>query len=495
MSAPVRSWSWPAPSSVPLGVEGTALADRWVRLLGIAVFGYALAGRGFAYLGVPPIFIGEVVMALGLGVALWEGSLTRAFSSGTLKVLAGLMAWVAFRTVGYLGTYGIDALRDAMLVGYGLYAVAIVAVLTARPERLLSLVLGYRAFVVVIPVVGWAIYLLVRQMPDLLPTWPWSLNTHIIEVKPGDLQVHLAAVTAFLVLGFRKAKPMLLVMLIFSLAIGMIGNRGGMVGFALAMTALTIMKPKTARFGKMGVTALVLVALALLVDTTGIETSEGSRTISVEQIWENVASIFGHSRSNALNTTTEWRMQWWTGIIDYTINGPYFWEGKGFGINLATADGFRVDEEESLRSPHNVHLTLLARGGVPAFVLWLSLVGAWYLAVMRAWWAARQARQARWMGLLAVCVAYCTAALVNASFDVHLEGPMGGIPFWTFFGVGLAAARIYPHRPDLLDALPEGPPEIPPPPQPAYGWSGTAPAWHAAPAAAPAVPAASPAAP
>ncbi|HLA62889.1 MAG TPA: hypothetical protein VK610_00560 [Rhodothermales bacterium] len=196
MSAPARSWSWPAATPVPLGMEGSALADRWVWLLGIAVFGYALAGRGFAYLGVPPIFIGEVVLALGLGVALWEGSLTRAFASGTLKLLAGLMAWVAFRTVSYLDTYGIDALRDAMLVGYGLYAVAIVAVLTARPERLLLLVRGYRAFVVVIPVVGWVIYLIVRQAPDLLPTWPWSLNTHIIVVKPGDLQVHLAVTAA-----------------------------------------------------------------------------------------------------------------------------------------------------------------------------------------------------------------------------------------------------------------------------------------------------------
>ncbi len=475
MSAPARSWSWPTAPTAPLGGEGAALSDRWVKLLGIAMLGYAAAGRGFAYLGVPPVFIGELVLVSGLALAVWDGVVLRAFASAPLKVFCLLLAWVLYRTTPYLGLYGVDALRDMMLVGYGLYAVVIVALLTAKPERLLTLVEGYRVFVVVVPLGGWIVYLIVRQAPDLLPIWPWSLNTHVIELKPGDLQVHLAALTAFFVLGFRKAKPMLLVLLILSVAIGMVGNRGGMVGFFLAMVALTVMKPKTTHFGKLAVTAIVLVAIALLVDTTGISTSEGSRTLSVEQIWENVASIFGKSKSNALNTTTEWRMQWWTEIVDYTFKGPYFWEGKGFGVNLATDDGFRVDEEQSLRSPHNVHLTLLARAGVPGFLTWLVLVGSWYVTILHAWLGARAARQARWMGVYAMCTVYCTAALVNATFDVHLEGPMGGIPFWTFFGVGLAAARLRPVRPDLLDRLPEGPPEIAPPRPTGWAWSAAPP--------------------
>ena len=34
------------------------------------------------------------------------------------------------------------------------------------------------------------------------------------------------------------------------------------------------------------------------------------------------------------------------------------------------------------------------------------------------------------------------AMVVNASFDVYLEGPQGGIWFWMIFGLGLAALRI-----------------------------------------------------
>jgi hypothetical protein len=36
--------------------------------------------------------------------------------------------------------------------------------------------------------------------------------------------------------------------------------------------------------------------------------------------------------------------------------------------------------------------------------------------------------------------AYWLAALVNASFDVYLEGPQGGIWFWSVIGLGIAAA-------------------------------------------------------
>ncbi len=33
--------------------------------------------------------------------------------------------------------------------------------------------------------------------------------------------------------------------------------------------------------------------------------------------------------------------------------------------------------------------------------------------------------------------------MVNATFDVYLEGPMGALWYWTVFGIGIAAAQIY----------------------------------------------------
>ena len=38
--------------------------------------------------------------------------------------------------------------------------------------------------------------------------------------------------------------------------------------------------------------------------------------------------------------TKQWRLNWWDIIISDTIYGSNFWTGRGFGINLAEADGF-----------------------------------------------------------------------------------------------------------------------------------------------------------
>jgi hypothetical protein len=46
-----------------------------------------------------------------------------------------------------------------------------------------------------------------------------------------------------------------------------------------------------------------------------------------------------------------------------------------------------------------------------------------------------------WMGCF-----YC-AFLINGSFDVFLEGPMGGIWFWTLYGAGAACLWMYKYQP------------------------------------------------
>jgi hypothetical protein len=39
--------------------------------------------------------------------------------------------------------------------------------------------------------------------------------------------------------------------------------------------------------------------------------------------------------------------------------------------------------------------------------------------------------------LAGVVLVYWAAVMVNSSFDVYLEGPQGGIWFWSVFGIGL----------------------------------------------------------
>src|ERR671922_46382 len=97
-----------------------------------------------------------------------------------------------------------------------------------------------------------------------------------------------------------------------------------------------------------------------------------------ERIATNIGSIFGVSDKGNLAATREWRLRWWRRIVGYTVHGDYFWTGKGFGIDLAVADGILPPgyKEVPNRNPHNVHMTVLARAGIPGLVLWMLIQGA-----------------------------------------------------------------------------------------------------------------------
>src|SRR3990170_4844768 len=97
--------------------------------LGVLLLGYMFLGRGFAHIGLPPLYIGEVVLAMcvvATGFAFWRNGL-RVAPSRILWLLLGLMALGAVRTLPYIGQYGVDGLRDATLWGYAVFAILVFA--------------------------------------------------------------------------------------------------------------------------------------------------------------------------------------------------------------------------------------------------------------------------------------------------------------------------------------------------------------------------------
>jgi O-antigen ligase len=150
---------------------------------------------------------------------------------------------------------------------------------------------------------------------------------------------------------------------------------------------------------------------------------------------ENIPSDNG---AEALTTSIQWRLNWWKDIINYTFFGEYFWTGKGFGVNLSEVDNAGGTWFPLLRSPHNGHLTILARAGVPGLALWALIQGAFSIGLLLAYLRARRSQQEWWARVNLWILAYWVAFMVNMSFDVYLEGPQGGIWFWSLFGFGMA---------------------------------------------------------
>ncbi|MEL7363584.1 MAG: O-antigen ligase family protein, partial [Bacteroidota bacterium] len=377
---------------------GQSLADRYLGLLCFTLIGLALFARGFAYWGVPPLFISELTLVLGVAAMMVGGTLRPLFTLPVVWVLVAYIALAGLRTLPNLGLYGIDAPRDFMQVGYAAFAFIAASLVLARPERLKVLLKRYQGFIVVMLTTVWIVYIAFKFGFDSLPNLPWTDNAKIFEAKGGDLMVHMAGITAFLLLGMRKVPMWLAVALIVNCLLIVVSNRGGMVAFFLAVGFLLFLRPgafQRGQISKLAYVGLLCILLGLFLGPVGSKIHGGTRAVSVEQLFENIKSVFGKSDSASLQGTVSWRLDWWEKIYNYTVKGPYFMTGKGFGPNLAKEDGFLV--ERSLRSPHNGHMTILARMGVPGAALWVVLNLMWFFGMLAVWWKARARGKPRWM--------------------------------------------------------------------------------------------------
>ena len=231
-------------------------------------------------------------------------------------------------------------------------------------------------------------------------------------------------------------------------------NRGAMAAAATAGVAALFVRSSSRWIRVAMVGLLIFVSASLLNPQVDIGSN---RQLSFQQLVSNAVSLFG-GEGGALNDATKaWREAWWAKIIGYTVDGPDFWTGKGYGINLADADGFQVTSDDSLRAPHSVHFEILARSGVPGLVLWLAVLAAWIVMMLRAAIRAARSRRRFLLALIGWVVAYWLASLVNGSVDVYIGGPQGG----SCSGRCSASASCWPVSPGIPDAL--GDAEMPAP--------------------------------
>ena len=222
-------------------------------------------------------------------------------------------------------------------------------------------------------------------------------------------------------------------------------SRGGLLAFVVGgSVASFICRSKRVPLGCL-VVGVAMSAFALLGDLQ-IGVSYEGRPVSARQVGLNLVSTAMTTHdTGALEENKEWRLAWWGDIYRYTVHGKYFITGKGYGVNLADSDGFQVLSDDSLRNPHNSHLTFLARSGVPGFLSWIVLLIVWFAQMISSYLKARRLLLSSWMGLFLFVMSYAVTSLVNAMFDPALEGPMLGIWFWSIVGLGIGGSIVCPN--------------------------------------------------
>jgi O-antigen ligase len=272
----------------------------------------------------------------------------------------------------------------------------------------------------------------------------------VVWVGAGEVAAHLTGAAVFVLAGFRRPTALWTACLFAALVMVSAVSRGAMLAFIVPVILAAIVLGRIRMLAIVSIAGLGLLAAAYALETSlsNYEEARSSteRRVSSVQLAENVASIFGRG-GDQTEGTKEWREKWWQIIVDNTVRGRYFWTGRGFGVNLAMEDGFgNPRNERPLRSPHNGHMTILARAGIPGIVLWGAFLAIWFGSLLHATMLARRRGQTGWSGLLLFITCYALACVINASFDVALEAPMQGIWFWCLIGFGIGATMIYRYQ-------------------------------------------------
>jgi O-antigen ligase len=429
---------------------------RWFTpLLGVILCGYMFFGRPFSYLSIPglPVYPGEIVLAVGLVEAMRVRSLIRPMlaSSLPLKVLLAFVALYGVTLVRSLPAYGLDALRDAAVGYYGIYAFLVALAARADPTFMSRLLHWFRKalpwFLAWAPI---AVVLAKVSWPHTVPGTGTALNAF----SPGDIATFVAMAIAFLWLEVDQVTPRrpswgrdgvyILIGFVALLTAGS-QNRGGFIG-ALLLFAIVLACMSRGRRGRAVVSAIVSLALVLGITLLlNLRFQLKDRELSVQQVATNLESVTKPPNPSAtdegnLEGNVEWRRQYWRAVYKDAISPRYALTGRGFGPILSYEYGIldpTTTDGQPIRSAHNTHLTVLARTGLPGLALWVALWVTWLLHVARrAHHGHRGGALA--MGLLAWLLGAVAAFLFGAYFDPSLDGPKGAIWLYTMVGLGVA---------------------------------------------------------
>jgi len=256
-------------------------------------------------------------------------------------------------------------------------------------------------------------------------------NQNIIIYKNGDKSVHLLISTILMFLYAEKySKKWLLantILIVINFLILLAFTRSGSVAYIFALFSFfffskeKILNESLRKLLKY-VPIIMVIGMGLFV-AIDIQGDAQGRTISLIQITDNFSSIVSTNIDGNLTENKVWRLIWWAKLINESFTLQHFFVGKGLGMSLAGNDILNTDD--NLRSPHNFHLTILARFGYLVFIIWII----WLVSVFKPLFTRKLTGKT--LALTSILLAF----IINGSFDVFLEGPMGAFPFWTFVGL------------------------------------------------------------
>lgn len=386
---------------------------------------YVFLNKGVAY-----TYLVEALWLSGILLLFMDRKKVEFIWNKTTKLILFFIAISCIYILRGFAKYDIiDLIRDSFIFQYGWF-VFILFLFKDKLEQIWeTLFFIYKWF----PFVALLNFILQYFVPFFETVTPFG-GIPILLYKNGDMGVQLLISTLLLLYTFenKTLKWRVLLSLVIALDFLILASysRSGIVAFLASMLCFIyfnkdIQLQSRVRLLLKYLPVILLIVTPIYINIKVAENFQG-RSVGLEQIKNNFSSIVGGSTDATSEDNVVWRLVWWAKIIDYSFSSPNFFIGKGLGMNLATDDDI-ITLDDTLRSPHNFHLNIMARFGVLLFLIWTYFLIQILKPIFK--------KQLVGKRLLIGCI--ILSFLINASFDVFLEGPMGAFPFWTWVGLYL----------------------------------------------------------
>ena len=399
------------------------LNRAYIKLYCFVLLFYVFFNKGVAY-----SYLAELILVAGICILFIN---RKYFEIGVDKkqIIVGIFILISLIYI-FFGAFQyqiLNVLRDSLAFQYAWFAFIIYFLKNEYDYIWQKIILIYKWLPLVIFLNFFLFYFVFLYLP------PINLfgNQSIIIYKNGDKSVHLLISTILMFLYTEKYSRKWLIantiLIVINFLILLSLTRSGSVAFIFSLFAFfffskeKILNESLRKLLKY-IPIFMVLGMGLFI-TLDIQGDAQGRTISLSQITDNFSSIVSSDIDGSLTDNKVWRLVWWAKLLNESFTLQHFFIGKGLGMSLAGNDILNTDD--NLRSPHNFHLTILARFGYIVFIAWV----VWLVSLFKPLFTRKL------VGKTLAITSILLAFIINGSFDVFFEGPMGAFPFWTFVGM------------------------------------------------------------
>ena len=404
----------------------------WPWIAGFLLLGYLTMGRSFAYLGIPPIFIGEIVLAAFLllkprvALGTWAASLLRPSPlNGLGLALLAFMAYGLWQVGrGILGgSPVVHTLKFFTFNYYALYLFMGIWIGLHVPDFLPKLI---RIIAWVNGIYGLIYIVALRDVAAYIP----GTDVPLFSAPVAQVVVILG------LLCFERDLRAVWFVLLLNVVVTLVWQvRAEWAGLALGILAWGFFAGRFGRVVAIGMAGLAVLGMVELADVrlVGRNTEVSlSETLgrAIAPIDKDLAKKFSPYATYHAGTA-EWREIWWDAIWRSVHSRPMteaFGHGYGFPlITVAPKDAQKNNEDD--RTPHSVFYYALGYTG------WVgvALYGALQLAIVGLLWRSYR------LGGTPAGLVFWVMAMVRVSFEEGFETPFKAIPFYLLWGMTMAA--------------------------------------------------------